>query len=126
MVDIKELKALAEKATKGPWRVVNEIDPNPIFLETWGPDYKTMWWVQRGGENDPPHTSTLENVTPKQTFLKKETAQYLAACYPERIIELCTELEALRSNHERMRKVAKAYLETENELWLGLRMLNEY
>lgn len=76
---IQESKEREEKATKGPWRVVNEIDPNPIFLETWGPEYKTMWWIQRGGENDTPIHSNLENVSPKQTFLRKETAEFIAA-----------------------------------------------
>lgn len=75
---LAELKEIADRVTRGPWRYVNEIDPNPIFLQTWGPNYKTMHFVQAGGENDTPISSSLRNITPKITFLPKPDAEFIA------------------------------------------------
>lgn len=71
---LAQVKKRCEEANSGVWRYVNEIDPNPIFLETWGPDYKTMHFVQTGGED------TLRNITPKITMMEKADAVLVAHC----------------------------------------------
>lgn len=79
---LDEMKDVGDKATEAPWRAVNEIDPNPIFLKTWGPDYKTMWWIQAGhafGEGgNSPTSSTLKNITPKETMMNEKNVKFIA------------------------------------------------
>lgn len=80
---LDDIKARINATTPGQWRYVNEIDPNPIFLKTWGPDYKTMHFVQCGGENDTPTSSTLRNITPKQTMMTEGDAKFCAHAHQD-------------------------------------------
>lgn len=80
MKPIDAIKARMNAATSGDWRYVKEIDPNPIFLKTWGPNYKTMHFVQCGGENDP---YTLRNITPKRTMMMEGDAKFCAHAHQD-------------------------------------------
>lgn len=80
---LASVKARAAAATPGPWRLVNEIDPNPIFLNTWGPNYKTVFYIQAGygfGEGGNSETfSSLINITPPHiTHLSMADAAFIA------------------------------------------------
>lgn len=80
MKALDEIKARYKATTSGDWRYVNEIDPDPIFLKTWGPNYKTMHFVQCGSEND---AYTLRNITPKRTMMMEGDAKFCAHAHQD-------------------------------------------
>lgn len=74
---LERMKEVGGRAFRAPWRRVNEIDPNPIFLETHGPDYKTIFFIQAGGEGDGPNFSSLRNITPKITMMSDADVKFI-------------------------------------------------
>lgn len=83
-------KELARKVTERPWRVKNELDPNPIFEQMHGKEYKTMFYIQARGIDDTPSFSTLTNVTPAKTHISQVNAEYIVHCVNnfEKVCEL--------------------------------------
>lgn len=126
MIDsyLRKIEERCEKATKGEWVLVNELDPNPIFLETWGPDYKTMWYVQTGHntkwwqENHGRNFSDLRNIIPAKTHCSKEDAEFIAHSRTD-IPTLVKLLRLVISQRNR-------YIDTlwGNEIALALREMN--
>jgi hypothetical protein len=89
MIDTKELRKLAEKATPGPWTPVSDL-----------PD----WGVSGSGNGnaDPVVTLNRKYRAPWRQNLgcSQIDAEYIAACSPDNIIQLLNKLdryeEALR------------------------------
>lgn len=107
MTDIfTRLKELWSKTTPGDWRVINEVDPNPIFLKTWGPDYKTVHYIQCGhplgeGGNSPTQCSLRNITTPHKTHISKPDASFMAFAHNS-VPQILAEVERLRAENSRL------------------------
>lgn len=89
----KELKALAEKATPGPW--VSFIRPS--VQAVFGPD-----GVQPDSQGTVVNWPGFDS-SDQTKMQRKANARYIAAANPAVILQLLAEVEALREDAERYR-----------------------
>lgn len=83
-IDLEKLKALAEKATPGPWFVLrNELDD---------PDNVLVHGISSDGLHDDIARTDSGAYPPRE-----DDAQYIAAANPQTILAMCEELEAARA-----------------------------
>jgi hypothetical protein len=83
-LDLDSLKALAKKATRGPWEARIEVD-NGVPLQ---------WWVRTMTDDD--CQMVIERCGRKD---HGADAAFIAACDPTTILELCRRLRAAGDGH---------------------------
>lgn len=89
-MNITELKALAEKATPGPWEWDGDVS-------TYDPENEAPWLLQSPWRDI--NSKVILQGTIKAS--QKEDAAYIAAANPAAILELIAQLEEARAQMEK-------------------------